>query len=129
MTALFEDGLVDRLQQQWPRVDVHLVAKNVEDMTRRKRVRNPNALLVHSVRDAAAKLDSAAQTHAADHSREQLRYAAFMAELMRRISQDGLRPVDVALAMRNGIVSGFPRLNPLIVDLLEAMGSEWKKVG
>ena len=131
MNSVFEPGLVDRLESQWgPHgVDVHMIAKNAVDMVKRKRVRNPNALLVHMVRDKAAKLAPTSTTQQAAASGLQLRYAAYMAELMRRISKDGLRPVDVAATMRVGVASGFPKLNPILIDILEAMGGEWKRVG
>ena len=120
--CLFEPGLIDRLQAQYEHVDVRSLAGNVHDMAQRKTVRNPNGLLVRWVRDAAKSKAIAVGT---GDRRELDRYAAFHAEIYRRVSAGELGPWDLADELDRARAGEFGRLNPFVSEMLRSLGPKW----
>lgn len=124
MTELFAPGFVDRLQAQWPDVDVHVLAALVREWAEREHassdagVRNPSGLLVTWTRRAAAQV---AERRVAD----QAKYAELHAEIYRLLAVRRLSPVQVAGLLRGAAGSGFGKLNPLTISRLERMGAAW----
>ena len=96
LEALFEPGLLDRLQGQCDMagaaIDVRLIAADVADMVRRKAgttqaVRNPSGMLVARVRKL---LNEQSDARSGARLESQHRYAAFVAGLFREIALEQL---------------------------------------
>lgn len=133
MTDLFAPGLVDRLQAQWPDVDVHAMAALVREWSERRGkrhprgVRNPSGLLVSWTRQAAAAVATRRKQLAAVSPGEQARYAELHAEIYRALAVRRLSPAQLADVLEGAAARGFERLNPRTASLLRRMGDSWPR--
>ncbi len=131
MSALLDPGLVDKLQGQWPDVDVHAIAAMVTDWHARcgkshpRGVRNPNGLLVSWTRQAAATAAERRGRAAAMSADDQERYAVLQVELFRAVAKRGLTPIELALVLESAAAHGYERLNPRTAERLRRMGCVW----
>jgi hypothetical protein len=114
----FATGFVERLQAQWPDVDVHAHAAIVREWHDRGGVRNPSGLLVDQVMKAVA--DMAKSTTA-----EQERYAELNVRVYRELATRKLSPVQLAELLEGLAKGGCKRLNPRTPALLRRMGDTW----
>lgn len=121
----FEDGLEDRLLGQYPehRDAVAAAISKTRDMIRRKRVRNPNGLLVSSVRSAVATATTL-QTRAFAGGDSEL-YASLLVQIFDEAIRSQLGPAAIARALQHARQSGYGKLNPVLIEKLEAMGEYW----
>lgn len=121
----FEDGLEDRLLGQYPeyREDVAMALSNAKDMIKRKRVRNPNGLAVTLVRQAVAKA-KAVESRGVSGGDSDL-YAAMLVQLLQVVAESQLGPAAIARALAQARKAGYGKLNPVLVEKLEALGEYW----
>ena len=124
-TGPFEPGLEDRLLGQYPeyRDAVAMALSNARDMVRRKRVRNPNGLAVSLVRQAVAKAQTLESRGVAGGDSEL--YAEMLVQLLQLVSECQLGPAAIARALAQARRSGYGKLNPVLVEKLEALGEYW----
>ncbi len=120
MTEIFEPGLVERLQGQYPQVDVRMVAAEVRDMATRKLIERPGGLLVSMVRKRA--LAAVGNAPMSDADRE--RHSQFTLRLYARLATEQLTPRQVADVLAAAISSGM-KFSALLVLDLRRMGDHW----
>lgn len=131
MNDLFASGLVDKLQAQWPDVDVHAVAALIREWGSRRGlqhprgVRNPNGLLVSWTRQAAAASAERRRQVSAMTASEQERYAVLQAEIFRALAVRRITPVQLAELLEAAAANGYERLNPRTATRLRRMGGAW----
>lgn len=121
-----EDGVVDRLQLQYGEVvDVARWVDWAIDFRRRKTVQNLTGLLVTKVREQAAAVIANAPRNQEALRIEAERYAAFSVHLYQVISEQGLRPNQVAEMLEQAVKNGYPRLSRPVMDRLRLLGDRW----
>lgn len=121
----FEEGLEDRLLGEHPehRDAVAVAIEKTRDMVRRKRVRSPNGLLVTNVRQAVARAKTI-QGRAFAGGDSEL-YASLLVQVLHEAVRSQLGPAAIARALQQARRSGYEKLNPVLIEKLEAMGEYW----
>lgn len=122
-----EQALIDRQQAIGPPdlPDLYLVAADVEDWAKRKRVRSVNGAFVDRVNKLRREIEQRRQ--ATQSPAELERYAQLLVELFRMAVSKGWPPADIAKALRAARDHGFPRMNPLVITKLEELGDTWAR--